>query len=111
VSHSHRRIRRRWNPNIQTKTYFLPSQGRRITLRVSANGIKVIDRDGIDAGPHSPQWREDLMARNDIRPVVKLRSRADMYLTRKNRPNDPDGLVLRKYDPVERRHIEFREEC
>jgi large subunit ribosomal protein L33 len=51
------------------------------------------------------------MARNDIRPVVKLRSTADMYLTRKNRPNDPDGLVLRKYDPVERRHIEFREEC
>jgi large subunit ribosomal protein L33 len=51
------------------------------------------------------------MVRNDIRPVVKLRSTADMYLTPKNRPNDPDGLVLRKYDPVERRHIEFREEC
>lgn len=49
VSHSHRRSRRRWNPNIQTKTYFLPSEGRRVTLRVSAKGIKVIDRDGIEA--------------------------------------------------------------
>jgi large subunit ribosomal protein L28 len=49
VSHSHRRSRRRWNPNIQVKTYYVPSQGRRITLRVSAKGIKVIDRDGIDA--------------------------------------------------------------
>ncbi|MCH9723172.1 MAG: 50S ribosomal protein L28 [Actinomycetia bacterium] len=49
VSHSHRRTRRRWNPNIQRKTYFLPSQGRNITLRVSAKGIKVIDRDGIEA--------------------------------------------------------------
>lgn len=49
VSHSHRRSRRRWNPNIQRKTYFLPSQGRRITLRVSTKGIKVIDRDGIEA--------------------------------------------------------------
>ena len=49
VSHSHRRTRRRWNPNIQRKTYFLPSQGRRITLRVSTKGIKVIDRDGIEA--------------------------------------------------------------
>jgi large subunit ribosomal protein L28 len=49
VSHSHRRTRRRWNPNIQTKTYFLPSEGRRIKLRVSAKGIKVIDRDGIEA--------------------------------------------------------------
>jgi large subunit ribosomal protein L28 len=49
VSHSNRRSRRRWNPNIQVKTYYVPSQGRRITLRVSAKGIKVIDRDGIDA--------------------------------------------------------------
>lgn len=49
VSHSHRRSRRRWSPNIQSKTYFLPSENRRIKLRVSAKGIKVIDRDGIEA--------------------------------------------------------------
>ena len=49
VSHSHRRSRRRWSPNIQTKTYLLPSEGRRVKLRVSAKGIKVIDRDGIVA--------------------------------------------------------------
>lgn len=49
VSHSHRRTRRRWNPNIQVKTYYLPSEGRRVKLHVSAKGIKVIDRDGIEA--------------------------------------------------------------
>ncbi|MCW2560455.1 MAG: rpmB [Mycobacterium sp.] len=49
VLHSHRRTRRRWSPNIQQKTYYLPSEGRRIKLRVSAKGIKVIDRDGIEA--------------------------------------------------------------
>lgn len=49
VSHSQRRTRRRWEPNIQRKTYYVPSEGRRITLRVSAKGIKTIDRDGIDA--------------------------------------------------------------
>lgn len=49
VSHSHRRTRRRWNPNIQSKTYYLPSEGRRITLRVSTKGIKIIDRDGIES--------------------------------------------------------------
>ena len=49
VSHSGRRTRRRWSPNLQRKTYYVPSEGRRITLRVSAKGIKVIDRDGIDA--------------------------------------------------------------
>ncbi|WP_409428453.1 50S ribosomal protein L28 [Mycobacterium sp. SMC-11] len=49
VSHSHHRTRRRWSPNIQVRTYYLPSQDRRIRLRVSAKGIKVIDRDGIEA--------------------------------------------------------------
>jgi len=49
VSHSNRRTRRRWNPNIQVKTYYLPSEDRRIRLRVSTKGMKVIDRDGIEA--------------------------------------------------------------
>ncbi|MRH86911.1 50S ribosomal protein L28 [Nocardia sp. SYP-A9097] len=49
VSHSHTRTNRRWNPNIQRKTYYLPSEDRRITLNVSAKGIKTIDRDGIEA--------------------------------------------------------------
>ncbi len=53
------------------------------------------------------------MARNEIHPIVKLRSTArtgHTYVTRKNRRNDPDRLVLRKYDPVIRRHVDFREE-
>ena len=53
------------------------------------------------------------MARNDIRPVIKLRSTAGTvytYVTKKNRRNDPDRIVLRKYDPVIRRHVDFREE-
>lgn len=49
VSHSHRRNSRRFNPNIQTKRYYVPSLGRTIKLRVSARGIKTIDRRGIDA--------------------------------------------------------------
>jgi large subunit ribosomal protein L33 len=53
------------------------------------------------------------MARNELRPVVKLRSTAGTgytYVTRKNRRNDPDRLTLRKYDPVVRAYAEFREE-
>ena len=49
MSHSHVRTNRRWNPNIQRRRYFVPSEGRTITLRVSTKGIKTIDRDGIDA--------------------------------------------------------------
>ena len=49
VSHSHRRTRRRWNPNVQRRRYFVPSEGRTVRLTVSTTGIKIIDRDGIDA--------------------------------------------------------------
>ena len=49
----------------------------------------------------------------DIRPVIKLRSTAGTgytYVTRKNRRTHPDRLALRKYDPVARRHVTFRED-
>ncbi len=49
ISHSHRRTNRRFNVNIQRKTYWVPSLRRKVTLTVSAHGIKVIDRRGIDA--------------------------------------------------------------
>ncbi|MEV6423815.1 50S ribosomal protein L33 [Streptomyces sp. NPDC051662] len=53
------------------------------------------------------------MARNELRPIIKLRSTAGTgytYVTRKNRRNNPDRLTLRKYDPLLRRHTDFREE-
>lgn len=49
VSHSHRRTSRRWNPNIQRRSFYLPSEGRTIKLNVSAKGLKTIDRDGIES--------------------------------------------------------------
>ena len=54
-----------------------------------------------------------MATRTTSRPVILLRSTAGTgftYTTTKSRRNDPDRLVLRKYDPVLRRHVEFREE-
>ena len=48
-----------------------------------------------------------------LRPIIKLKSTAGTgytYVTRKNRRNDPDRLVMKKYDPVVRQHVDFREE-
>ena len=49
ISHSHRRNKRRFDPNVQKKTYWVPSLRRKVTLNVSAKGIKVIDARGMDA--------------------------------------------------------------
>jgi large subunit ribosomal protein L33 len=58
--------------------------------------------------------RKGQMAKRDaVRPIIQLRSTAGTgftYVTRKNRRNDPDRLIIRKYDPMVRQHVDFREE-
>lgn len=51
------------------------------------------------------------MAKKGPRVLVKMRSTESpyVYLTEKNRRNDPQRLELRKYDPIVRRHVLFRE--
>ena len=48
VSHAQNKTKRRFNPNIQKKTYYGPSLKRNVTLTLSARGIKVIDARGIE---------------------------------------------------------------
>jgi large subunit ribosomal protein L33 len=45
------------------------------------------------------------------RILIQLRSAesAHTYHTEKNRRNDAERLTLRKYDPVARRHVDYRE--
>ncbi|MEM9037245.1 MAG: 50S ribosomal protein L28 [Actinomycetota bacterium] len=48
VSHSQRKTKRRWLPNLQRKRFWVPSERRWVTLTVSAKGIKTINRKGIE---------------------------------------------------------------
>ena len=50
---------------------------------------------------------------SDKRPIIKLKSTADTgytYVTKKNRTNTRERIELRKYDPVVRKHVIFKEE-
>ena len=51
------------------------------------------------------------MAKKGNRIVVKLKSTESghMYITQKNRRNDTGRLELKKYDPLLRRHVIYRE--
>jgi len=49
ISHSHRRTSRRFDPNIQSKRYWLPSEARYVRLRLSTKGIKTVDTIGVEA--------------------------------------------------------------
>ncbi|GAA2886713.1 50S ribosomal protein L28 [Pseudonocardia halophobica] len=49
VSHSHRRSPRRFEPNVQDRRYWLPSENRHVRLRLSARAIELVDRIGVEA--------------------------------------------------------------
>jgi large subunit ribosomal protein L28 len=47
VSHSKRRTKREFCPNLFTKKFFLEEENRWITLKVSAAGMRVINKNGL----------------------------------------------------------------
>ena len=49
VSHSKRRTKRKFLPNLFNKKFYLPEEDRWITLTVSANGIRTINKNGLNA--------------------------------------------------------------
>jgi large subunit ribosomal protein L28 len=49
VSHSNKRTKRRFNPNLKIKRFWSEEEGRWITLKVSAAGMKTINKKGLDA--------------------------------------------------------------
>lgn len=49
VSHSNRKTKRRFLPNLQKKRFFIPETGKWVTLRISAKAIRIINRLGIYA--------------------------------------------------------------
>jgi large subunit ribosomal protein L28 len=48
VSHSNRKTKKRCEPNLQWKRFWVPSENRWVRLRVSAAAIRTIDQRGIE---------------------------------------------------------------
>lgn len=49
VSHANNRTKRRFLPNLQYRRFWVESENRFVRLRVSNAGLRVIDKNGIDA--------------------------------------------------------------
>jgi large subunit ribosomal protein L28 len=47
VSHSNIKTKRKFNPNLQTKRFFLAEEDKWITLKVSADAIRSINKRGL----------------------------------------------------------------
>ena len=49
VSHANNRTRRRFLPNLHVHRFWVESERRFVSLRVSCHGMRIIDNKGIDA--------------------------------------------------------------
>ena len=49
VSHSKRRTKRRFYPNLVTKKFYLPEEDSFITLKVATSALRTINKKGISA--------------------------------------------------------------
>ena len=47
VSHANNRSKRRFEPNLHDKRFWVPSENRFVTLRVSSRGMRTINKIGI----------------------------------------------------------------
>jgi len=49
VSHAHNKTKRRFYPNLQKKKFFIPEEGKWITLKLSTSAMRTINKKGISA--------------------------------------------------------------
>lgn len=49
VSHANNKTKRIFNPNLHDRRFWVESENRWISLRVSSHGLRIIDKNGIDA--------------------------------------------------------------
>jgi large subunit ribosomal protein L28 len=55
VSHSKRRTKRKFEVNLFYKNFFLPEENRWVKLRVSASGLRLINKIGVQAAIKTAQ--------------------------------------------------------
>ena len=49
VSHANNKTKRRFLPNLQRRRFWVESENRWISLRLTNNALRTIDKNGIDA--------------------------------------------------------------
>lgn len=47
VSHSNNKTKRRFNPNLQKKKFYIPEEDKWITIKVSTSTLRTINKNGI----------------------------------------------------------------
>ncbi len=49
VSHANNRTKRKFYPNLQKKRFYIPEEGRWVSLKVSVSALRTINKNGISS--------------------------------------------------------------
>jgi large subunit ribosomal protein L28 len=117
VSHANNKTKRRFLPNLQYRRFWVESENRWVRLRVSSAALRLIDKNGIDSvladlRARGQGLRRSTMASKGGREKIKLESTAGtghFYTTTKNKKTMPEKMLIMKFDPKARKHVEYKE--
>ncbi len=117
VSHANNKTRRRFLPNLHERRFWVASENRWVKLRVSAHALRTIDKNGIDAvlaelrarGEKGLRSRTSWQSKRDKIRLISSANTGHFYTTDKNKKNTPGKMEIKKYDPVVRKHVIYKE--
>ena len=119
VSHANNKTKRRFLPNLQRRRFWVETENRWVSLRLTNAALRTIDKNGIDVvlADHARPRRARLEARRakenrTMREKIKLESSAGtghFYTTSKNKKLMPEKMEIKKFDPVARKHVMYKE--
>ena len=115
-SHARNATKRRFLPNLHTHRFWVESEKRFVKLRLSTKGMRIIDKNGIDAvlaemranGEKNLGDKRWLVFVKKIK-LVSTAKTGHFYTTDKNKRTMPGKLELKKFDPVVRKHVLYKE--
>lgn len=94
ISHANNKTRRRFLPNLQHHRFWVEEEKRFVRLRVSAKGMRIIDKRGITVVlAESRRWQD--LRSSIMRELIRMISSAGtghFYTTDKNKRTTPDKL-------------------
>jgi len=100
-------------PTCTTIAFWVESEKRFVSLRVSSKGMRIIDKRGIDSVLEElARARRESLRIELMREKIRMNSTAGtghFYTTDKNKRTMPDKLEMKKYDPVARKHVVYKE--
>ena len=103
VSHSKHRTKRSFDVNLFSKKFYYVEEGCWISLKISAAGLRLINKVGLDAALKQAKKAKG----NRVQVVLECTEMKNSglpgtsrYVTTKNRKNTPERLELKKFNPI-----------